>query len=115
MNHVVFVLMGLLLAWLQCRRDAQVRFLRQENQILRSRLDQQQLILAPEERIRLLAIGAELRHQVRDLISVVQFRTCQRWVATDRSYMRLAQALLSKCRLNSQLGFAAYYVEIKLN
>ncbi|MEM7626060.1 MAG: hypothetical protein AAF333_10570 [Planctomycetota bacterium] len=75
MNHALFVLLGLLQEWLQRRRDAQVRFLREENRILRSRLDQQRLILAPEERIRLLAIGAELRHQDKDLITVVQFRT----------------------------------------
>ncbi|MEM8736943.1 MAG: integrase core domain-containing protein [Planctomycetota bacterium] len=36
--------------------------------------------MAPEERIRLLAIGAELQHQVKDLITVVQFRTYQRWI-----------------------------------
>ncbi|MEM1109516.1 MAG: integrase core domain-containing protein [Planctomycetota bacterium] len=74
------MLVGLLQEWLQRRRDAQVRFLREENRILRSRLDQQRLILAPEERVRLLAIGAELRHQVKDLITVVQFRTYQRWI-----------------------------------
>lgn len=80
MNQRLFVLLGLLQEWLQRRRDAQVRFLREENRILRSRVDQQRLILAPEERIRLLAIGAELRHQVKDLITVVHFRTYRRWI-----------------------------------
>ena len=36
--------------------------------------------LSPEERSRLLSIGRELNHHVKDLISVVQFRTYQRWV-----------------------------------
>lgn len=62
------------------RHDAQVRFLREEDRILRSRLDRQQLILAPEERLRLLAIGAELQHRVKGFITVVQFRTYQRWI-----------------------------------
>lgn len=66
--------------WVSCRRDAQLRFLREENWILRSRLNQERLILSPEERSRLLAIGAELKHQVRGLITVVQVRTYQRWV-----------------------------------
>ncbi|MEM9346033.1 MAG: hypothetical protein AAGB26_05395 [Planctomycetota bacterium] len=60
-------------------RDAQVRFLKEENRILRSRISSQRLILDPEERTRLLTIGAELKHQVKGLVSVVQFRTYQRW------------------------------------
>ena len=87
-NQALFVLMGLLQECLQRRRDAQVRFLREENRILRSRLDQQRLILAPEERMRLLAIGAELRHQVNDLITVVQFRTYQRWVREQQGGLK---------------------------
>lgn len=61
-------------------RDTQLRFLREEDHILRSRLGQQRLILSPEERSRLLTIGAELKHQVKGLITVVQFRAYQRWV-----------------------------------
>lgn len=80
MNRGLFVVLRLLLEWVEVRRDAQVRFLREENRILRARLGQQRLILSPEERSRLLAIGAELKHRVKGLISVVQFRTYQRWV-----------------------------------
>lgn len=80
MNQRFFVLLYLLFEQFSARRDAQIRFLRKENQILHSRLPQQRLILSPEERSRLLAIGAELDHQVKALISVVQFRTYPRWV-----------------------------------
>lgn len=48
--------------------------------ILRSQVSQQRLILSPEERSQLLAIGRELEHQVKGLISVVRYRTYQRWV-----------------------------------
>ena len=80
MNRGVFVLWNLLLRWVRERRDAQIRFLREENQILRALVDQQRLIFSPEERRRLLAIGARLEHQVKGLVTVVQFRTYQRWV-----------------------------------
>ncbi|MEM6553803.1 MAG: hypothetical protein AAF750_16920 [Planctomycetota bacterium] len=80
----MFVLWSLLLRWVREGRDAQIRFLREENQILRSRVDQQRLILSPEERGRLLAIGARLQHQVKGLVTVVQFRTYQRWVKEQR-------------------------------
>ena len=37
------------------------------------------LILKPEERFRLLAIGSKFQYQVKGIVSVVQFRTYQRW------------------------------------
>ena len=58
---------------------------------MRSRLSQERLILSPEERSRLLAIGVELRHQVKGLISVVQFRTYQRWVKEQREGRRVGR------------------------
>ena len=84
MNRCFYVLLYLLMEWFSDRRDAQLRFLREENRILRSRLSQERLILSPEERSRLLAIGADLKHQVKGLIGVVQFRTYQRWVKEER-------------------------------
>ncbi len=84
MNRCFYVLLYLFMEWFSDRRDAQLRFLREENRILRSRLSQERLILSPEERSRLLAIGIELKHQVKGLISVVQFRTYQRWVKEER-------------------------------
>ncbi len=38
------------------------------------------MILSPEERSRLLRIGAELNHQVKGIISIVQHRTYTRWL-----------------------------------
>lgn len=80
MNHGFYALLSLLFECFSVRRDAQIRFLKEENRILRSRISSQRLILDPEERSRLLAIGGELEHQVKSLISIVQFRTYQRWV-----------------------------------
>ena len=80
MAYQLYTMLCLLFESLAARRDAQIRFLKEENRILRSRISGQRLILAPEERGRLLAIGRELGHQVKGLVSLVQFRTYQRWV-----------------------------------
>lgn len=58
---------------------------------MRARVNQQRLILSPEERSRLLAIGSEFRHQVKGLISVVQYRTYQRWVLEQREGRRVGR------------------------
>ncbi len=84
MNHRLYALLYLLIDSFSARRDAQIRFLKEENSILRSRIKKQRLILSPEERSRLLTIGRELNHHVKALISVVQFRTYQRWVKQQR-------------------------------
>lgn len=91
MNRFFYVLLYLFMEWFSDRRDAQLRFLREENRILRSRLSQERLILAPEERSRLLTIGTELKHQVKGLISVVQFRTYQRWVKEEHEGRRVGR------------------------
>lgn len=91
MNRCFYVLLYLFMEWFSDRRDAQLRFLREENRILRSRLSQERLIISPEERSRLLMIGAELKHQVKGLISVVQFRTYQRWVKEEHEGRRVGR------------------------
>ena len=91
MNHGFYTLLCLLLESFFYRRDAQIRFLREENRIFRSRISSQRLIISLEERIRLLGIGQELRHDVKHLISVVQFRTYQRWVREAREGRRVGR------------------------
>jgi len=80
MSHHLYTLLYLLFESFAAHREAQIRFLKEENRILRSWIKRQRLILSPEERSRLLSIGSELRHQVKDLVSVVQYRTYQRWL-----------------------------------
>jgi len=85
MSQWIYTLVHLLLESFSAHRDAQIRFLKEENRILRSRISSQRLILDPEERTRLLTIGAEFKHQVKGLVSIVQFRTYQRWVKEQES------------------------------
>jgi len=81
------VITGRVLAWFKLLRiiarvdlDEQVRFLKAENEILRSRIKGNRVILKPTERAKLLSIGEMLGHKVEHLISIVTFKTYQRWV-----------------------------------
>ena len=65
---------------LAARRDAQIRFLKVQVEMLRQRLPGNRVIVLPGERSRLLKLGAELNHQVDDLMGVVSVKTYKRWV-----------------------------------
>ena len=66
--------------------------LREENRILRSRLKQQRVVLSPEERGRLLAIGTRLNHRVKGLVTIVQYRTYQRWLREREQHRTMVRA-----------------------
>ena len=72
----------LLLILLSATHDAlaqQVQFLRAENRMLRERLPSQ-VRLTPGERRKLVRLGAPLGSALKEIISVVTFRTFRRWV-----------------------------------
>ena len=56
-----------------------VQFLKEENKILRSRVDGQ-IHTKPEERERLLDLGKELRRAIEELITIVSPKTFYRWI-----------------------------------
>ena len=62
------------------RRDARVRFLRTEVEILRRKLGGNRVVPSPEDHARLLAIGQELNHNVGHIIGIVTPKTYSRWV-----------------------------------
>jgi len=72
--------MHLLLEASAARRDARIRFLKAEVEILRRKLGGNRVIPGPADRARLLAIGQELGHKVADIIGIVTLRTYSRWV-----------------------------------
>lgn len=76
----VHMLLALLAEVYSSRRDAQIRFLKLEVELLRAHIPGDRVILAPEERTRLLKLGAELDHRVHDLIGIVCVKTYQRWL-----------------------------------
>lgn len=62
------------------RRDARIRLLQLQIELLQARLPGNRVILAPEERTRLLRIGIELGHRVDDVMSIVRVKTYRRWL-----------------------------------
>ncbi|MDX2198735.1 MAG: integrase core domain-containing protein [Phycisphaerae bacterium] len=66
------------------RNDARIRFLRAEAEILRRKLGGNRVIPSPDDRLRLLAIGAEINHAVADVIGIVTPQTYSRWVVEQR-------------------------------
>ncbi len=65
---------------LSARDNTKIRFLKAQIRVLRAHVPGQRIIPTPAERALLLSIGAELDHQIDNLITLVQARTCHRWV-----------------------------------
>lgn len=65
-------------AW-SARRDARIRFLLLQIELLRQKLPGNRVILSPEDRLRLLRLGAAMDHEVHDLIGIVSVKTYRRW------------------------------------
>ncbi len=80
----LYPLLYLLIESYSSRRDAQVRFLKAQNQMLRSRLAGNRIILTPQERGRLLNLGERLGHRVEHVICIVTLKTYRRWVREQR-------------------------------
>ncbi|GJQ24970.1 MAG: hypothetical protein HBSAPP02_00020 [Phycisphaerae bacterium] len=60
----LYILPHLLLEAGAARRDARIRFLKAQVEILRRKLGGNRVIPSPDDRARLLALGAELNHNV---------------------------------------------------
>jgi len=80
MSRWVYVVLHLLFEGQAARRDARVRFLLAQVDILRSKLDDNRVILSPPDRARLLAIGQELGHDVKEVVGIVKPETYRRWI-----------------------------------
>jgi len=76
----LLVYLHLLFGCLSDYQQFQLRFLREENRILRSRLHQSRLILSTEDRKRVMSVCEKLDHRVDGLISAVTYRTYRRWL-----------------------------------
>ncbi len=67
------------------RRDTQIRFLKAQLDMLRSRLPGNRVILSPAERARLLRIGEELNHDVKHTLGIVTLKTYRKWINERRA------------------------------
>ncbi len=75
-----YVALHLLVEAGAARRQAHIRFLKAEVEILRRKLGGNRVIPSPDDRARLLDIGRELDHNVADIIGIVAPKTYSRWV-----------------------------------
>ncbi len=88
MEPAIIVIGTLLAFWFSRRQEPVSRFLLAQNQTLRRVLRDhgvEQVVCTPAERSRLLAIGAELQHQVRDIFVLNTWKTYQRWLRELKS------------------------------
>ena len=74
MTHWLHVAFALLMERFEARRDAKIRFLKAEVQILRRKLSGNRVILDPKDRCNLLRLGGEVGHQVKDIIGLFPTR-----------------------------------------
>ncbi len=70
-------------AW-SARRDAQIRFLKLQVEMLQSRLPGNRVIPDPLERRRLMKIGAEMNHAVKHTLGIVSIKTYRHWLCEER-------------------------------
>ena len=80
-----YVLVHLLVEAGAARRDARIRFLKAQVDILRRKLGGNRVIPSPDDHARLLAIGQELNHDVADVIGIVTPQTYSRWLEELRT------------------------------
>ena len=70
-------------AW-STRRDAHIRFLKLQVEMLQCRLPGNRVIPDPLERRRLMKIGAEMGHAVEHTLDIVTIKTYRRWLWEER-------------------------------
>jgi len=62
-----------------------IEFLKTENEMLRLRIPKKRIFLKPEEKRLLLKLGNAVGPGLKDLITIVHFRTYQRWLQGKKS------------------------------
>ena len=67
------------------RRDVHIRFLKLQVELLKERLPGNRVVLDPDERRRLMKVGAEVDHKVEDTLGIVSVKTYRRWQREERS------------------------------
>ena len=84
MNATLSLLLAFLVQLFLPRHNAQLRLLKAQIAILRSRIPVERLILSPAGKCELLRIGAECGHDVDGLLEVAKPSTYRRWLAQLR-------------------------------
>ena len=92
MTRLFSVLLHLLREGFRARRDAQIRFLHAQVDMLRRKLDRNRVVLSPEDRAHLLRIGGELGHDVKGVLGIVTHQTYRRWIREEQNGRKARRA-----------------------
>lgn len=71
----VSFLLIMLLEYYQAKRCAQIQFMKLQIEILWDWLERNRVVLTPEERVRMLRAGAEMDHDIKDVLEIVAVKT----------------------------------------
>ncbi len=77
--------MVMLTEYFSARRDAQIRFLKLQVELLRKKLGGNRVILASEDRAALLKAGEQMDHAVHDVLGIVAVKTYKQWVRDQKA------------------------------
>ncbi len=80
MNHLIFLVYTLLERRFRPQYDARLRFMEAQIRFLRSRIGTNRIVPSPDEKLELLRLGAQLDHDVGDVIHIVQTETYKAWL-----------------------------------
>lgn len=95
----VIMLFVLLAEHFSTRRSAQIRFLKLQIELLQKKLPGNRVILSPEDRELLMRAGAELDHNIHDVIGIVNVKTYRHWqreTATGKAAGRVGRPRLTE-------------------
>jgi putative transposase len=81
----VSFLLIMLLEYYQAKRCAQIQFMKLQIEFLWDRLDQNRVVLTPEERVRMLRAGAEMDHDIKDVLEIVAVKTYKKWIREEKA------------------------------
>jgi len=84
MDHLFFSLLTLVLQWFRPRHNVHLQLLQAQIRILRSRIDVSRIVPTPQEKAELLRLGAQVGHDVAEVMHVVQPETYRKWIRQSR-------------------------------
>ena len=80
MDAIFFALMTLVTQWVRPRYNGNMRLLEAQVRMLRSRIDTSKIVPTVEERAELLRLGADVDHDIDDVMHVVLPATYKKWL-----------------------------------
>ena len=92
MERLSYPLLALLAHWFTPQFNARLQFLEAQLRMLRSHLDTNRIVPSEQEKDELLRLGAQLDHDVGDLMHVVRLKTYRKWLNRRRGLRRVRRA-----------------------